>query len=452
MRPSAGRRRDRPPRPWHRLRDRDRTAWSPTPTTCAIARPRSASTTAAPCRAPSSAATSTATSSCWTSTPVRSPRSSGPTNGVATGDVVVAVTAGRQQRRADWGQVTAAEAGLPRSARAADPRCHRAHRAVRRRLVRGARARSLRAGRRHQHPPPRARLLPRPRRRCGAARRRRRDGRGPHASSASARRRPRARRRRRPAPHAPSASPSATGCSCAASSRARRPQAAGHPAGRPPRRGPAIATCARRRPLRRARFRRARRRAGDHDRAWRRGADRHGGLPGVASVPMAVALNHTIVPSRDPATGAAFLAEILGPAGPAAPRAVPRGRRSTRRRPRLHAQRPTTIPSIHYAFLVSEEEFDEISGRIVERGVRYFADPAGRVEGEINTNDGGRGCYFSDPDGHWLEIITRPDGWARLVARRLRRRGGRGRRCRSTGGAACSSPWPRSGGSARASG
>ena len=125
---------------------------------------------------------------------------------------------------------------------------------------------------------------------------------------------------------------------------------------------------------------------------------------------MAVALNHTIVPSRDPATGAAFLAEVLGLPGP-------------ERHGPFHEVRPENgvaldymrsdddVPSIHYAFLVSEEEFDEIFGRIVERGVRYFADPAGRVEGEINTNDGGRGRYFSDPDGHWLEIITRPYGW-----------------------------------------
>ena len=69
------------------------------------------------------------------------------------------------------------------------------------------------------------------------------------------------------------------------------------------------------------------------------------------------------------------------------------------------------VPSIHYAFLISEQEFDEIFGRIVERGIAYYADPGGKVEGEINTNDGGRGCYFSDPDGHWLEIITQPYGW-----------------------------------------
>jgi catechol 2,3-dioxygenase-like lactoylglutathione lyase family enzyme len=64
----------------------------------------------------------------------------------------------------------------------------------------------------------------------------------------------------------------------------------------------------------------------------------------------------------------------------------------------------------HYAFLVSETEFDEIQGRIVARGLPYWADPSHRREGEINTNDGGRGLYWEDPNGHNLEIITVPYG------------------------------------------
>jgi catechol 2,3-dioxygenase-like lactoylglutathione lyase family enzyme len=64
----------------------------------------------------------------------------------------------------------------------------------------------------------------------------------------------------------------------------------------------------------------------------------------------------------------------------------------------------------HYAFLVSEAEFDEIFGRIQARGLDYWADPANTAPGEINHHDGGRGVYFRDPDGHMLEIITRPYG------------------------------------------
>jgi extradiol dioxygenase family protein len=64
----------------------------------------------------------------------------------------------------------------------------------------------------------------------------------------------------------------------------------------------------------------------------------------------------------------------------------------------------------HYAFLVSEQDFDDIFGRIQERGLTYCADPFGGRKGEINPNDGGRGVYWDDPNGHILEIITRPYG------------------------------------------
>ena len=50
------------------------------------------------------------------------------------------------------------------------------------------------------------------------------------------------------------------------------------------------------------------------------------------------------------------------------------------------------------------------TARIVERGLTFWADPFHRTEGEINTNDGGRGLYWDDPDGHSLEIITVPYG------------------------------------------
>lgn len=68
------------------------------------------------------------------------------------------------------------------------------------------------------------------------------------------------------------------------------------------------------------------------------------------------------------------------------------------------------IPIEHYAFLVSEAEFDAILARIRERGLVYWADPAHERELEINRNDGGRGLYWNDPNGHYLEIITRPYG------------------------------------------
>ena len=64
----------------------------------------------------------------------------------------------------------------------------------------------------------------------------------------------------------------------------------------------------------------------------------------------------------------------------------------------------------HYAFLISEADFDAVFSRIKDRGLEYWADPRGSRPGEINHSDGGRGVYFRDPDGHSLEVITRPYG------------------------------------------
>src|SRR5262249_60025376 len=64
----------------------------------------------------------------------------------------------------------------------------------------------------------------------------------------------------------------------------------------------------------------------------------------------------------------------------------------------------------HYAFLISEADFDAVFARLKDRDLDYWADPRGSRPGEINHNDGGRGVYFRDPDGHYLEVITRPYG------------------------------------------
>ncbi|MBA3288049.1 MAG: VOC family protein [Acidimicrobiia bacterium] len=126
---------------------------------------------------------------------------------------------------------------------------------------------------------------------------------------------------------------------------------------------------------------------------------------------MAVDLNHTIVDATDPAASAAWLSEILGLDAPA--RWGPFWEVPTSNGVNLDFHRheaDTNIAPQHYAFLVSEDEFDAAHARIVARGIEFYADPAGRRAGEINHHDGGRGCYFADPDGHWMEIITRPYG------------------------------------------
>jgi catechol 2,3-dioxygenase-like lactoylglutathione lyase family enzyme len=124
---------------------------------------------------------------------------------------------------------------------------------------------------------------------------------------------------------------------------------------------------------------------------------------------MSVHLNHTIVEARDREETAAFLVDVLGlePAPVFGPFRVV----SLANDVSLDVmQAGGPIPTQHYAFLVAEDEFDEIWGRIKGRGLTFWADPGHSRPGEINTNDGGRGLYWSDPNGHNLEIITVPYG------------------------------------------
>lgn len=123
---------------------------------------------------------------------------------------------------------------------------------------------------------------------------------------------------------------------------------------------------------------------------------------------MTIQLNHTIVAARDKSASATFLSEILGLAAPTVLGhfvAVQVGDTSLD-----YLTTDKEIAQQHYAFLVSEAEFDEIFGRIRERRLAYWSDPARCEQGAINTWDDGRGCYFDDPSGHLLEIITRPYG------------------------------------------
>ena len=124
---------------------------------------------------------------------------------------------------------------------------------------------------------------------------------------------------------------------------------------------------------------------------------------------MAVQLNHTIVHARDSRGSAGFVAELLGlaaptPYGPFQVVEVANGVSLD------YMDVDGDITPQHYAFLVGEAEFDEIFGRITARDMPHWADPSRSRPGQINTNDGGRGVYFEDPEGHLLEIITRPYG------------------------------------------
>ena len=124
---------------------------------------------------------------------------------------------------------------------------------------------------------------------------------------------------------------------------------------------------------------------------------------------MSIELNHTIVHAADREASAKYLTEILGLPEPKSfgPFLVVETANGVSLD--FMADEPP-ISRQHYAFLVSEADFDAIFGRIRARGQTYWADPAARRKNEINTRDGGRGFYFEDPSGHFMEVLTRPYG------------------------------------------
>ncbi len=115
-------------------------------------------------------------------------------------------------------------------------------------------------------------------------------------------------------------------------------------------------------------------------------------------------LDHTIVPAHDKEASARFFADIFGlqyagAHGHFAP---------------VHVEGLTfdfdnssDFESHHYAFHVSDEEFDAVFGRVQEKGMRYGSGPRSQEDGEINHRLDGRGFYFKDPNGHVLEVMTR---------------------------------------------
>lgn len=124
---------------------------------------------------------------------------------------------------------------------------------------------------------------------------------------------------------------------------------------------------------------------------------------------MSIQLNHTIVWCRDKEASAAFLVDLLGLPAPKVfvPfRVVELGNGVSLD----YLESEGEIAPQHYAFLVDEADFDAILARIRQHGLEYWADPGRHQSAQINHHDGGRGTYFQDPDGHLLEIITRPYG------------------------------------------
>ena len=126
---------------------------------------------------------------------------------------------------------------------------------------------------------------------------------------------------------------------------------------------------------------------------------------------MSIKFNHTIIAAKDKKQSASWLTELFSLPDP---------------EPFGHFQAVAVANDVsldyaevgsgeeirpqHYAFLVSEDDFDSIYGKIRDRGIEHWADPRRSRPGEINRNDGGRGVYFQDPAGHYMEILTRPYG------------------------------------------
>ncbi len=133
---------------------------------------------------------------------------------------------------------------------------------------------------------------------------------------------------------------------------------------------------------------------------------------------MAIRLDHTIVPAKDKNASAKFFAEILG--------------LTVKPGPSYFAQvqvnesltfdfadepedwggpgfDPGIGHSLHYAFHVSEAEFEAIFSRVKAKAIPYGSEPDSHTDGKINTRRGGRGFYFEDPNGHLLEVMTVPE-------------------------------------------
>ena len=121
---------------------------------------------------------------------------------------------------------------------------------------------------------------------------------------------------------------------------------------------------------------------------------------------MTVQLDHSIVPCRDQVAAAKRLGEILGVPwaekgmGPFSPVYVNDGLTLD------FIQTDEAFPVHHYAFRVSEQEFDAIFGRIKAAGIPYRSEPHGPMNMKVNTDYGGRIVYWEEPAGHYWEILT----------------------------------------------
>ncbi len=120
---------------------------------------------------------------------------------------------------------------------------------------------------------------------------------------------------------------------------------------------------------------------------------------------MAIELNHTIVPAHDKVASATFFARIFGLPYQEEPHAYFAAVRVNESLT-LDFANSTKFEPHHYAFKVSEDDFDAIFARIKTEGIPYGSEPNALTDMNINHRGGGRGVYFRDPNGHILELLT----------------------------------------------
>ena len=123
---------------------------------------------------------------------------------------------------------------------------------------------------------------------------------------------------------------------------------------------------------------------------------------------MAIILNHTIVPAHDKVASARWFARIFG---------LPFDETAVKYFAPVQVNDQLTLDfhddhdgfeTHHYAFHVSDQDFDAIFKRVQESDIPFGSGPAEKENGQINNWNGGRGVYFCDPAGHILELLTRP--------------------------------------------
>jgi catechol 2,3-dioxygenase-like lactoylglutathione lyase family enzyme len=133
---------------------------------------------------------------------------------------------------------------------------------------------------------------------------------------------------------------------------------------------------------------------------------------------MTIRLDHTIVPAKDKIASAEFFAEIFGlTVKPDADHFAQVQVNESLTFAFADEPEPWGGPgfdprtgqSHHYAFHVSEAEFEAIFRRVKDKRIPYGSDPFSHTNGRINIRRGGRGFYFEDPYGHLLEVMTVPE-------------------------------------------